>query len=91
MSNCVDYHIYRSRKFQKSDFPQPEVLSVSDQYKLVDKMADGEKSKSKKTVRLEEDSTKSEDKKDEKILKKLSLSLPLCPGRPLRTRKPSKG
>ncbi|CAB4008133.1 dual specificity mitogen-activated kinase kinase 7 isoform X2, partial [Paramuricea clavata] len=54
-------------------------------------MADGEKLKSKKTVRLDEDSAKSEDKKDEKIRKKLSLSLPLCPGRSLRTRKPSKG
>ena len=54
-------------------------------------MADAEKSKCKKTVRLDEDSAKSEDKKDEKIRKKLSLSLPLCPGRPLRTRKPSKG
>ena len=51
-------------------------------------MADG---RSKKGVRLDEDSPKSEDKKDEKIRKKLSLSLPLCPGRALRARKPSKG
>ena len=51
-------------------------------------MADG---KSKKNVRLDEDSSKSEEKKDEKIRKKLSLSLPLCPGRALRARKPSKG
>ena len=54
-------------------------------------MADGEKSRSKKSVRLDEDSAKTEDKKDEKIRKKLSLSLPLCPGRGLRARKPSKG
>jgi hypothetical protein len=60
-------------------------------YNFLHKMADGEKSKYKKTVRLDEDRAKSEDKKDEKIRKKLSLSLPLCPGRSLRTRKPSKG
>lgn len=54
-------------------------------------MADGEKAKYKKSVRLDEDNAKCEEKKDEKIRKKISLSLPLCPGRSLRARKPSKG
>ena len=55
-------------------------------------MADGANSKcSRKTVRLDEESTKTEDKKDEKVRKKLSLSLPLCPPRSLRQKKPTKG
>ncbi|XP_046844085.1 dual specificity mitogen-activated protein kinase kinase 7-like [Xenia sp. Carnegie-2017] len=52
------------------------------------KMADN---KNKKTVRLDEENVKSDEKKDEKLRKKLGLSLPLCPGRSLRARKPSKG
>ena len=58
------------------------------QCKLAHKMADD---RCKKGVRLDEDNPRTEDKKDEKIRKKLSLSLPLCPGRGLRARKPSKG
>lgn len=47
--------------------------------------------KNKKTVRLDEENVKSDEKKDEKLRKKLGLSLPLCPGRSLRAKKPSKG
>ena len=54
-------------------------------------MADALNSKSKKNVRLDDDSTKTEEKKDDKLKKKLTLSLPMCPGRSLRQKKPSKG
>lgn len=61
---------------------------------LQTKMADSANSKicSRKIVRLDDDNGKSEDKKEDKVRKKFtSLSLPLCPPRSLRQKKPSKG